>query len=521
MRIQQRGPDVNTMRTQARAEQLLMSFYSIRLPAISTPCADSVHTHQPSVQLLHENSPWMLRKYEPVQVQGDGNCLFRAVSYALYSTEIHYCHLRLLSLIDVLLNGEIYDIASNAFYGPYAADPWLKLQDYDTFVHTLAEDGTYSDMLTVLAVSSVTQKAIQTVWPFGVVPGSQSPFTKFVMGRGVTSSRHPVYILWTTYNGEQINHFVPLMEKSVTHIECINVVDEAEIDSSERVTDMAQTEAARPETLPVTSNLSGTFLPMKQCITMQEHKNAAGLPDRITDMAQAEATRPETVTTSSNLSGTFLPMKQCINLLEQKNETVLLDIPLGPKHNCYFLINQTDNLERECRGEQRQFRDDCGAWESVRCTTYHYERETARQLLYRNGLYCLRKNIDGKASAVPLEPQPKSSDVITVRQYLSRLRRDTNYQRRVSSIAQDKTVALVEYIGKFPETVCSHGNSKSGGEYVRTHPHVMDTIQNVCASSKLKPKAIYSQLLESLKPDEQPRDLRQVQNVSLQQQKKL
>jgi len=78
----------------------------------------------------------------------------------------------------MLLNGDIHDIASNAFDGPYAADPWLKLQDYDTFVHTLAEDGTCSGMLTVLALSTVTQTAIQTIWPVGVVPGSQSSLTK-------------------------------------------------------------------------------------------------------------------------------------------------------------------------------------------------------------------------------------------------------------------------------------------------------------------------------------------------------
>ena len=30
----------------------------------------------------------------------------------IYSTENYYCHLRLLSVIDVLLNGDIYDLAS-------------------------------------------------------------------------------------------------------------------------------------------------------------------------------------------------------------------------------------------------------------------------------------------------------------------------------------------------------------------------------------------------------------------------
>ena len=116
LRIRQRGPNLEAMRTQAKAEQLLMSFYDCTLPPISLPSAEGVVRHQPSVDLLEVNSPWMLNKYEPLSVAGDGNCLFRAVSYALFSTEKHYMQLRLLSTIEVLLNGDFYDIASSAFY---------------------------------------------------------------------------------------------------------------------------------------------------------------------------------------------------------------------------------------------------------------------------------------------------------------------------------------------------------------------------------------------------------------------
>jgi len=122
--IRQRGPNIETMRTQARAEQLLMSFYNCTLPAISVPSTDdSVPCHQPSVDLLEVNSPWMLRQYEPVFVAGDGNCLFRAVSYALYSADKYYMQLRLLCVIEILLNVDFYDTASTSFYGPYALQP--------------------------------------------------------------------------------------------------------------------------------------------------------------------------------------------------------------------------------------------------------------------------------------------------------------------------------------------------------------------------------------------------------------
>ena len=41
------------------------------------------------------------------------------------------------------------------YYAPYKADEELILPDYNEFVSGLVKDGCYSDMLTVLALSSV------------------------------------------------------------------------------------------------------------------------------------------------------------------------------------------------------------------------------------------------------------------------------------------------------------------------------------------------------------------------------
>jgi len=78
----------------------------------------------------------------------------------------------------------------------------------------------------------------------------------------------------------------------------------------------------------------------------------------------------------------------------------------GEKSNVCFLVDQTENLAQETRSENRQFRDDRGAWMSVRSLTYHYKRSTLRQLLVHNNLFCVRKNIEGTVSAVPFETQP-------------------------------------------------------------------------------------------------------------------
>ena len=176
------------MRVQATAEQLLLQFYRCCLPAIDT---SSTHpgtvvtvpsVHEPSVDLLSKYSPWLLTKFKPANVAGDGNCLFRSVSFALYGHEQFYIHLRLLSAIEVLHNSSVYDLNSTDFYGPFAADSWLCLPTYSCFVGDVVRDGAYSDMLTVLALSNVIQKPIQTFWPITHTPGKTAPLTKLVVG---------------------------------------------------------------------------------------------------------------------------------------------------------------------------------------------------------------------------------------------------------------------------------------------------------------------------------------------------
>ena len=125
------------------------------------------------------------------------------------------------------------------------------------------------------------------------------------------------------------------------------------------------------------------------------------------------------VSKGQQLAGHLLPTKESIDAIEKKIADVLPDIPAGEKSNICFLVDQTENLARETRGENRQFRDDCGAWVSVRSLTYHYERSTYRQLLVRNNLFCVRKKMEGTVSAVPLETQPPATDVITCLLYTS------------------------------------------------------------------------------------------------------
>ena len=65
---------------------------------VSSVTADGYyHDICPSaVALLLRTQPSVLDQYNPAHVDGDGNCLFRAVSMALYGTQEYHQNLRLL-----------------------------------------------------------------------------------------------------------------------------------------------------------------------------------------------------------------------------------------------------------------------------------------------------------------------------------------------------------------------------------------------------------------------------------------
>jgi len=97
------------------------------------------------------------------------------LSFAMYGRESLHEHLRLLSCIEILGHPELYDIHSDTFYAPFQSDRRIVLSDYSVFVADTVCYGSYSDMLTVLSLSSVIQKPIQMRWPIVVHPGEASP----------------------------------------------------------------------------------------------------------------------------------------------------------------------------------------------------------------------------------------------------------------------------------------------------------------------------------------------------------
>ena len=106
--------------------------------------------------------------------------------------------------------------------------------------------------------------------------------------------------------------------------------------------------------------------------------------------------------------------------------------------------------------------------------------------------------------------------------YYATLKRDDNYKRRVSRLElpsnNQLSYAIVEYIGKYPEEIASHGKSKHQDTmYTRTNTEILEKISSM--NDGRTPRDLYKAMVldDSINC---PRDFKQVRNIKYQKTKK-
>lgn len=207
-----------------------------------------------------------------------------------------------------------------------------------------------------------------------------------------------------------------------------------------------------------------------------------------------------------------------VKSLKEIDATILHDrIPTGPKENVYFLINNQTNVESRSKGSKSSFEDDCGAWDSTKAPTLKTTFVTdnlnnLKHVVVKNGLLCLKKQVDGTQQCVPLEPQPDPISVLTVFRHYATLKSDKTYKKRVTWLENSiDQVALVEYTGTFPGRL-AHGNAKhTDDSYCRTPSETMSVIAKE-AKTRKNPKEIYHSLLNQGDILAEPRNTKQIHN---------
>ena len=172
--------------------------------------------------------------FAPVQIEGDGNCFPRTISYFLSKTEKNYMEIRVRIIYEAVLNmGQYLDdnyVSNGAHnfydrgtlpeqyaqysdnYNPHMAFNMLKL--YKREVMDICCDGAFMGIWQIFQVANVLKRPITSVHPKIGNPNVREDLhrTVYCIDDNYNLLR-PLKIMWTPMqvNGGRPCHFVPLL----------------------------------------------------------------------------------------------------------------------------------------------------------------------------------------------------------------------------------------------------------------------------------------------------------------------
>ena len=466
----------------------------------------------------------------PSLTTGNGNCLFNAVSIALTGGEHLANELRLRTAIEMIQNANSYTSRSDY-------DELLNYSpDYEDSVKACCTDREYSSIWTILALSTVIGIPIQSVYPKmnGEHDHTHSVLTK-LLNNTENEERDSLAILWTssgprTNRNWIANHFVPILQQDVT---------------TERKDSLPSPKESTPVTnrkrpaadFTLTDELGGDFKIRKvQMSDLDGTDYPIILPDIKEDDTPTPTTDDSVINSLPNTNNCndhedFSPplnvktlnklhsASEAYNLISSHTGGVESQVPAGNKSDCYFLVDNSENVSNISKNRKCTFFDDCGVWDhkkgnSVKIS-YLKDGNELTVVESKNSVYCVKKQENGKKTWKVLSPQPSEDNIIIMNRYYATLKRSPHFKKRVTFFVSQQNehlanVALYEYTGTLPPESQPHGNAKSGNTYTRTNPSTMNNIKRTVNNKK--PSEVYY----ALKHDDSsncPRDYRVIRNA--------
>ncbi|GFO24876.1 ATP-dependent DNA helicase [Plakobranchus ocellatus] len=189
--------DVEILIDAARSEKFLMEIYGVQLLDTESEAEQSHQIADDQVnsialQVLSKYHPVIMETHAPLCVTSDGNCLFRAVSLALYGTEEFHASLRVLCAIEMIENRAHYDYEYSLFVDHFN-DPRLVFDKYDVLLKDVTKIGSFSGLMTVSAISAALNLPIQSYCPpTQAAYFLNEPLSREVRGRGVTERQKSI-----------------------------------------------------------------------------------------------------------------------------------------------------------------------------------------------------------------------------------------------------------------------------------------------------------------------------------------
>ncbi len=480
----------------AESERLLLTTYDICLPQCDPLPPGPITQDENAVTFIQLFRPSLLEHVIPLAVDGDGNCLYRAVSRALYATEDAHLHLRLISTLEIALHPGCYDSKANG-YMDLIGDNRVVTSCYKDLLLHAATPGCESEMLHVYALSSALGLPIRTFCPSTHQNWHYlgDPMTRKVCGRDVTSddSSTPT-IMWTqtlpaqTLERFQPNHFAVLHPRKTFN-------DDQFDDLCSRIPDHVEQRATYSP-----SRGSPPFSPVPPCAPPSAPSSPAST------MHQEDESIPSDNKPTGGIplpGGNFLQIHTVLRHLQQNTELPIhARIPPGRKEDMFFLLDNSTTKGQPCNA----IWDDCGAWKtqgpSPKTAYIKGSDGQLKTVVYKDKTYYMEKRQNGKKILVPMDPQPEEGNVIRVQRSYRKHAQATDYERRATWVIsgnEERLLVCVEYKGKFPG-VAPHGKrEKNSDPYIRTRPDVMHRIK--VESKTHTPKTAFDNVAKSAAMD--------------------
>ncbi|GFR61099.1 hypothetical protein ElyMa_001837600, partial [Elysia marginata] len=150
-------------------------------------------------EILQKFQPVILNSYTPLYVQGDGNCLFRALSRGFFGTEKHHLHIRLLSALEMASQRPFYDEQLKDFSNFFGEAEYL-CEPYCIEFKAASTPGSWSSITRFYAASAALKVAFRSYCPPIMNDYfMSSPLTRKICDRGVKRSAIPmVIVMWSS-----------------------------------------------------------------------------------------------------------------------------------------------------------------------------------------------------------------------------------------------------------------------------------------------------------------------------------
>ncbi|CAK9293066.1 unnamed protein product [Gordionus sp. m RMFG-2023] len=166
-------------------------------------------------EILRLTQAQVLTRYNPLKVDSDGNCAYRAASLGLFGDEKYHLYIRLVAGIEMILFRHIYDTKDPMY--EIIISNYIIISSYDNLLSDILRIGGWAETMHLYAISAAINLPISTFYP--PVNGNllmENPYTMKIYGRGVRKQTpSKLVLMWSScseiYNLNDIfNHFALL-----------------------------------------------------------------------------------------------------------------------------------------------------------------------------------------------------------------------------------------------------------------------------------------------------------------------